>query len=162
MSVILSQVVAGAISIAFTNIPEYIISTWLGQSIAPVFAIMAVVKLGIPHPPAAAHSVVYASGHYGWMFYMLVILGSIVSIIPATLINNLSSKRQYPTYIGDMHRGGYCSVHDIYMILPLYLRKAHLSAYRQRLCVLCSACNIINKLVLCIFLIFLLSTSVLL
>lgn len=97
---ILGQVVAGAISIAFTYIPEEILATWLRRAVGPAFAITAMVVLGIPHPPAGAHSVIYASGQYNWAFYSLVILASVISIIPATLVNNLSSKRQYPTFWG--------------------------------------------------------------
>jgi CBS-domain-containing membrane protein len=57
-------------------------------------------KLGIPHPPAGANAVIYASGEYGWMFYLLVVLSSIISILPAIMVNNFSEKRHYPTYWG--------------------------------------------------------------
>ena len=58
------------------------------------------VKLGFTHPPAGAHAVLYASGDYGWTLYGLVVLSTVISVIPATLVNNLSTKRQYPTYWG--------------------------------------------------------------
>lgn len=58
------------------------------------------VKLGFTHPPAGAHAVLYASGKYDWTFYSLVVLSTVISVIPATLVNNLSTKRQYPTYWG--------------------------------------------------------------
>ena len=99
-NVILGQAVAGAISMSFTYIPESIMSTWMRRAVGPAFAITTMVKLGIPHPPAGAHSVIYASGLYGWKFYFLVVLASIVSVAPATIVNNLSQKRQYPTFWG--------------------------------------------------------------
>jgi hypothetical protein len=99
-NVILGQIVAGAVSMAFTYIPDDIIPPWLRQAIAPAFAIGAMVKLGIPHPPAGAHSVIYAAGNHSWVFYALVVLCSAVSILPATIINNMSEKRQYPIYWG--------------------------------------------------------------
>lgn len=99
-NVVLGQIVAGAVSMSFTYIPDDIIAPWLRQAIAPAFAIGAMVKLGIPHPPAGAHSVIYAAGNHSWVFYALVVLCSAVSVIPATIINNISEKRQYPIYWG--------------------------------------------------------------
>ncbi|CAB9513257.1 HPP family [Seminavis robusta] len=95
---ILGQAVSGAISLAFTYIPESILATWLRRAVGPAIAIGAMVKLGVTHPPAGAHAVLYASGKYNFGFYALVVLSSAISVIPATLVNNLSSKRQYPTY----------------------------------------------------------------
>ena len=97
-NVILGQVVAGAVSLSFTYIPDSVMSTWMRRAIGPAVAITTMVKLGIPHPPAGAHSVIYASGLYGWKFYFLVVLSSIISVAPATMVNNLSQKRQYPTF----------------------------------------------------------------
>lgn len=91
---------AGAVSLAFTYIPESILPVWLRTAIGPAFAIGAMVKLGVVHPPAGAHSVLYASGKYNFGFYGLVVLSTAISVIPATLVNNMSSKRQYPTYWG--------------------------------------------------------------
>lgn len=97
-NVILGQAIAGAVSMSFTYIPESMLSTWMRRAVGPAFSIATMLKLGIPHPPAGAHSVIYASGQYGWMFYFLVVFASIISVIPATVVNNMSEKRQYPTY----------------------------------------------------------------
>lgn len=91
---------AGAVSISFTYIPEYILPVWIRQAVGPACAIAAMVKLGVPHPPAGAHSVIYAEGNHNWTFYSIVVLCSIVSIVPATIVNNLDRKRQYPIYWG--------------------------------------------------------------
>lgn len=95
---ILGQAIAGAISLAFTYIPESMLATWLRRAISPAFSIGTMCWLGIPHPPAGAHALIYASGDYNFGFYALVLLSTVISIIPATLINNMSSKRQYPSY----------------------------------------------------------------
>ncbi len=97
---VMGQVVAGAISLAFTSIPEYILATWLRRAIGPAIAIAVMVKLGLTHPPAGAHAVLYASGKYNFAFYALVVVSTVISIIPATLVNNMSRKRQYPIYWG--------------------------------------------------------------
>ena len=97
---VMGQAVAGAVSLAFTYIPETILPTWIRQAVGPAVAIATMVKLGFTHPPAGAHSVAYASGKYNFGFYALVVFSTFISIIPATLINNMSRKRQYPIYWG--------------------------------------------------------------
>lgn len=97
---ILGQAVAGAVSLAFTYIPEHLLPVWVRAAVGPAFAIGTMVKLGLVHPPAGAHSVVYASGKYNFGFYALVVLSTALSVIPATIVNNMSRKRQYPTYWG--------------------------------------------------------------
>jgi len=95
---ILGQAVAGAVSLSLTYIPEYILPAWLRYAVGPALAIGAMVKLGITHPPAGAHAVMYSSGDYGFVFYALVVLTTAVAVLPAITVNNLSNKRQYPTY----------------------------------------------------------------
>ena len=95
---ILGQAVSGAVSLAFTYIPESILAVWLRRAVGPAVAIGVMVKCGVTHPPAGAHAVLYASGKYNFGFYALVVLSSAISVIPATFVNNMSSKRQYPTY----------------------------------------------------------------
>jgi len=97
-NVILGQIVAGAIALPFTYIPTWILSPWIRQAFGPACSILAMVKLGVVHPPAGAAAVIFASGSYDWIFYVLMILASVLFIFPAVLINNMSKKRQYPTY----------------------------------------------------------------
>uniref|UniRef100_A0A6U3CCM3 HPP transmembrane region domain-containing protein n=1 Tax=Entomoneis paludosa TaxID=265537 RepID=A0A6U3CCM3_9STRA len=99
-NVVLGQVVAGAVSLSFTYIPEDVMPVWIRRAVGPAFAIAAMVKLGVTHPPAGAHSVIYASGTYNWLFYFFVVLGAMISVAPAVLINNMSNRRQYPIYWG--------------------------------------------------------------
>mmetsp|Transcript_15933 Transcript_15933/g.44076 ORF Transcript_15933/g.44076 Transcript_15933/m.44076 type:complete len:626 (+) Transcript_15933:247-2124(+) len=95
---ILGPAVAGAVSLVFTYIPESILAVWLRQAVAPAIAIGVMVKFGYTHPPAGAHAVLFASGKYNWALYGIVLLSTVISIVPAIFINNLSDKRQYPTY----------------------------------------------------------------
>jgi len=95
---VMGQAVSGAVSLAFTYIPEDNLPVWLRRAVGPAVAIACMVKLGFTHPPAGAHAVLYASGKYNFGFYALVVLSTVISIIPATLVNNMSTKRQYPTY----------------------------------------------------------------
>mmetsp|Transcript_13578 Transcript_13578/g.29140 ORF Transcript_13578/g.29140 Transcript_13578/m.29140 type:complete len:567 (-) Transcript_13578:67-1767(-) len=97
---IISQTVTGALSLAFTYVPETVLPVWVRTALAPAFAIGCMTKLGVVHPPAGATSILYASGKYNFAFYALVVLSTVISVIPATIINNMSSKRQYPIYWG--------------------------------------------------------------
>lgn len=89
------QAVSGAISLAFTYIP---MAVWLRQAIASSLAIAMMGKLGVLHPPAGAASILLASGQFGWRHYGLLLAATMLSLIPAVLINNSSTKRQYPTH----------------------------------------------------------------
>mmetsp|Transcript_36399 Transcript_36399/g.88160 ORF Transcript_36399/g.88160 Transcript_36399/m.88160 type:complete len:165 (+) Transcript_36399:626-1120(+) len=95
---IMGQAVAGAVSLAVTYIPELYLPVWLRRPVGPALGIATMVKLGFTHPPAGAHAVLYSSGKYGWTFYSLVVLSTVISVIPVTVVNNLSTKRRYPTY----------------------------------------------------------------
>lgn len=97
---ILGQIVSGAIALAFTAIPG--LPVWFQQAFGPAFSVAAMCRLGIPHPPAGAHAVLYASGSNKVELYGIVVMCTVVSCICATIINNLSEKRQYPTYWGPL------------------------------------------------------------
>jgi len=43
---VLGQVVAGAVSMAISQIPRRYVSKWINQALAPAFAIFAMTKLG--------------------------------------------------------------------------------------------------------------------
>ena len=62
--------------------------------------VAAMSAAGVVHPPAGAHATIWADADHNWYFYMIVIVCSAVSVLPATLINNMSLKRQYPIYWG--------------------------------------------------------------
>jgi hypothetical protein len=97
-NVVLGHIIAIAVSLGFSYITA--MPTWIRQVVAPALSIGIMAKLGITHPPAGAQSIIFAEGGQGWTSYALVVLCCVISLIPATVINNMSQKRQYPTYWG--------------------------------------------------------------
>jgi CBS-domain-containing membrane protein len=87
-----------SIAMAFTYIPETTLPLWVRVPLATATAIASLTKLGITHPPAGAATVIISSGGYDWIVLPLILLGNVIAIITATLINNMSDKRQYPTF----------------------------------------------------------------
>eukprot|EP00521_Asterionellopsis_glacialis_P007813 CAMPEP_0195287770 /NCGR_PEP_ID=MMETSP0707-20130614/4695_1 /TAXON_ID=33640 /ORGANISM="Asterionellopsis glacialis, Strain CCMP134" /LENGTH=510 /DNA_ID=CAMNT_0040347555 /DNA_START=149 /DNA_END=1681 /DNA_ORIENTATION=- len=73
---------------------------WFRVPFAVSLAIAAMSKLGITHPPAGASAVIFSTldVENKWSFFLLLLLGNVVVILLATLVNNLSCKRQYPIY----------------------------------------------------------------
>jgi CBS-domain-containing membrane protein len=76
------------------------LSLWIRQSLAASLAIGAMVKFGVTHPPAGAAAMIFATGAYGWGNLLFVLLGTALSTVVATIVNNSSHARQYPTYWG--------------------------------------------------------------
>jgi CBS-domain-containing membrane protein len=77
-----------------------VLSLWMRQSLAASLAIGAMVKFGVTHPPAGAAAMLFATGAYGWGNLLFVLLGTALSAVVATIVNNSSDARQYPTYWG--------------------------------------------------------------
>ncbi|OCA91991.1 HPP family protein [Pseudobacillus wudalianchiensis] len=90
----------------------HLISTFVGLSIYHIFgngpwaiglavglAIAALMLTKTTHPPAGATPLVVMMGHYNWSFLFLpVLIGSMLIVLFALLINNLRSDRNYPTF----------------------------------------------------------------
>jgi CBS-domain-containing membrane protein len=70
------------------------------QASSLAFAIGFMVKLGLIHPPAGASALHYSTGLSRWYSFLFFMIGNVLCIIVATFINNLSPKRQYPSYWG--------------------------------------------------------------
>ncbi|CAB9518802.1 HPP family [Seminavis robusta] len=96
-NVILGEAIAGGVSLALSYLP---MPQWLRRAFGPAFGIAAMTAAGVTHPPAGAHATIWADNKHDAYFYAIVVLCSVVSVIPATIINNMSVKRQYPTYWG--------------------------------------------------------------
>lgn len=51
------------------------------------------------HPPAGANPIIVISGGYHWSYLVTpVLVGAVIIVIVALLINNLRSNRSYPTF----------------------------------------------------------------
>jgi CBS-domain-containing membrane protein len=73
---------------------------WLKQTLATSLAISVMVKFGVTHPPAGAAALLFSNGNRTWQQIGMMILGNVVAIVCAAIFNNLSERRQYPTFWG--------------------------------------------------------------
>jgi CBS-domain-containing membrane protein len=78
-------------------------SVWMRQALGTSLAVATMAKLGVTHPPAGAEALLFASGDYGWGNMLFVLVGNIIAIGAATVINNFSEYRQYPIFWGLQH-----------------------------------------------------------
>ena len=95
-NVLLGQTIAMTISLGVSYSEG--MTVWMRQSLATALAIAAMVKLGVTHPPAGASALLYASGDQGWSNMLMMLVGNVIAVGSATLINNSSETRQYPMY----------------------------------------------------------------
>jgi HPP family len=95
---ILGQLIAVSISLAFTYAEN--MHPHLRTSLATAIAVSVMVKFGYTHPPAGASAVFFSSGLLGWTNMAALLIGNVMAIAVATIVNNLSDRRQYPTYWG--------------------------------------------------------------
>ena len=83
---------------------------WLKQTLATSLAIAAMVKCGATHPPAGAAALLFSNGSRSWQNLGMMLMGNVVAIVCAAIINNANERRQYPTFWGikpiiDLYRG---------------------------------------------------------
>jgi len=97
-TIIVGQVVSILIALAFAEISS--VDAWIKQSLAVVMAVGCMAKIGVVNPPAAANAFVFASGSWGYTNRVVALFGNVVAIMCAVLINNVSDKRQYPSFWG--------------------------------------------------------------
>ena len=99
----MGQTVAVGIVLLLRYIPgwENMSLEWRA-SLSTALAVAAMVRLGLTHPPAGAASFLFAlapktlrGSHMG-----VLLLGNLICIGMATLLNNWSDRRQYPTFWG--------------------------------------------------------------
>jgi len=95
---VLGQIVSGLIALAIgalTPLPVFV-----RQSLATALSIGAMAKLGITHPPAGGAAIILSNGKWSPRTLPYMLGGVLVAVSTATLFNNLSPKRQYPTAWG--------------------------------------------------------------
>jgi CBS-domain-containing membrane protein len=93
-----------SISIALVISYADSVEIWIRQSLATAIAVASMVGLGITHPPAGAAALIFSSGSLGWGNVAFTLVGNAIAIGMATFLNNVSSKRQYPTFWGLQYR----------------------------------------------------------
>ena len=98
LAAIVGYAVAVAIAIGIGSIRS--MALWIRQSLGPALAITAMIKLGLPHPPAGAFAVDFAAGSLKWSSYGTTMVGVCIAVVTSTIINNINPKRLYPTYWG--------------------------------------------------------------
>ena len=89
------------ISISIALVVNLIISAGssLRVPLTVALAVSAMCKLGIIHPPAGAAAAIFASSDsFDVVFLGFMIVGNLVAIGMAILVNNLNYKKQYPVY----------------------------------------------------------------
>ena len=102
------NLVSASVAILFHYLSgeEYlgVVPLWLALAFAPATAISAMQFLGVSHPPAGAVSLLFIIGPpritgMGWGFLLCpLLLGNVIAVLLASIVNNLSSRRQYPMY----------------------------------------------------------------
>lgn len=103
-NILLGSTVSASLAILLCYIPENILPVWTRVAVAPACSIAAMGKLGLSHPPAGAAALIYAQAgplvkDLGWMYLILpLFVGNMITVTMATLINNLSKERHYPSY----------------------------------------------------------------
>lgn len=86
-----------------TKFATAFIPPMVGAALVPALAIAGMTLLGCINPPAAAASLVYATGNArvksaGWLFIPVHLAGCAIMVLIAILLNNLSAKRRYPQF----------------------------------------------------------------
>ena len=104
-NVLYGQAVSTIIAILFTKLLEDHVTRHVRVSFTTASAIAAMVLLGIPHPPAGATALILSRGNFNWNSLGAMILSNLIAVIVSTCINNISEKRQYPTflYVGESY-----------------------------------------------------------
>lgn len=100
-TIMVGQVVSILIALAFAEISSE--RAWIKQSLSCAVAVGAMAKIGVVNPPAAANAFVFASGNLGFSNMAAALLSNILAIICSIFFNNLSDKRQYPSFWGIPH-----------------------------------------------------------
>jgi CBS-domain-containing membrane protein len=98
-NVLFGQVIATIVALTVSNATKNWFHKSLRISLSTATAITAKVLLGITHPPAGATALIISSGEFSSKILVSVVLSNLIAIVFSTLINNLSQKRQYPTYL---------------------------------------------------------------
>lgn len=82
--------------IAFSVGSIEVLPVWFRQTLATVLAISFMVRYAIVHPPAGAAALLVSGERITCLSMGSTLIANIIAIVSATIINNMSSERQYP------------------------------------------------------------------
>lgn len=93
---LMGQLLSMSIALTISTLP--LLPTWFKQALATSLAIGLMTRCGLTHPPAGASAFLFSSGMFGISHMILLLCGNVLAIFLGSVINNMSEKRQYPTY----------------------------------------------------------------
>ena len=93
---LLGQLLSTTIALTISILPY--LPVWFKQALGTSLAIGVMTRCGATHPPAGAAAFLFASGKYGLSHMLLLLCGNVLAIFVGAIINNISERRQYPTY----------------------------------------------------------------
>jgi HPP family len=119
-TIIVGHILSIVTALIIGEIPS--VPLWVKQSLACGLAVGLMAKLSVVNPPAAS-AFMFANGTWGIINMMTALMGCLMAITFSVLINNLSDKRQYPSFWGIPEIHPYCQVktrptYPIQHILP--------------------------------------------
>jgi hypothetical protein len=100
---VMGQTVAIGIALLLPYIPRWEeLSLEWRAALTTALAVAAMVRLGLTHPPAGAAALLFALAPQRWQgsHLAIVVLSNVIAVGMATILNNVSDKRQYPTFWG--------------------------------------------------------------
>jgi len=97
-SIILGQLISCLVGITMAE--ATFLTVWLREALAVAISTSIMTKISIVNPPAAANAFLFVGPKFNSSNIIFVLIMSIMTICSSMLINNLSQKRQYPTYWG--------------------------------------------------------------
>ncbi|GIL82435.1 hypothetical protein Vretimale_11882 [Volvox reticuliferus] len=97
---VVSAIVGVLVRLAFMRAPHLV---WLSAALGMSLALAAMQITRTVHPPGGASALIAASAMYigpwyGFKFILTVFFGCLAMLVVALVVNNLSSRRRYPTY----------------------------------------------------------------
>ncbi|EJK46713.1 hypothetical protein THAOC_34608 [Thalassiosira oceanica] len=98
---------------------------WIRVPFTTALAIATMCKMGITHPPAGAAAAIFASSNeFDGVYFALMLVGNLMAISTAILINNLNDKKQYPMYYAFVKEGTKDRIVDaLECVLPYFKRR---------------------------------------
>ncbi|EJK72463.1 hypothetical protein THAOC_06006 [Thalassiosira oceanica] len=98
---------------------------WIRVPFTTALAIATMCKMGITHPPAGAAAAIFASSNkFDGVYFALMLIGNLLAITTAILVNNLNDKKQYPMYYAFVKEGTKDRIVDaLECVLPYFKRR---------------------------------------